>query len=529
MKKLKISLLATGFMLLLFGCKKSFLDINTDPNRATETSITANLLLAPQLNNIAARNASSWDMLNRWMGYWSASGSYSRATVEMSYNITNSTMEGTWNNLYYVLKQLKTLENKAAESDWKYYQGIAKIMQAHDWQVLVDLYGDVPFTDALDFATNIRPTYTKGEDVYKALIPMLDSGIMLIKDAVTGDNPDLTTQDVMFGGNKTNWLKFANTLKLKILLHAQKANIFNNSAEIAKITAEGSGFLGNGVGAMVNPGYNADRPNPYYAAHLHVQNGNEADNYNRANCYAFDLMGSQDMRRQRVYRSARGSAGTFRCTNYGMNPTDDLNSDRTSGPGYGLIQLPISTFNVPPVAGATAGAGQPMWVMTSVEAEFHVAEATARGWLTGDAKAAYEEAVIESFTYLNATLPIIKSVVDPAKDSIVYSPQQTARLYLEAGASTNNARIVFPAAGMTQQIAVIAWQKYLALNGLQGNETWVDWRRLGVVNPPLSVAPERGNNPIPRRILYPSAEYSYNASNAPTGINQFTSRIFWDK
>ena len=511
MKKLKISLLATGFMLMLFGCKKSFLDINNDPNRATETSITPNLLLAPQLNNIAARNASSWDMLNRWMGYWSASGSYSRATVEMSYNITNTTMEGTWNNLYYVLKQLKTLETKAAERDWKYYQGIAKIMQAHDWQILVDLYGDVPFTEALDFATKIRPAYSKGEDVYKALIPMIDEGIALIKDAVTGDNPDLTTQDVMFGGNKTNWFKFANTLKLRILLHAQKANIFNNAAEIAKITTEGSGFLGNGVGAMVNPGYNADRPNPYYAAHLHVQNGNEADNYNRANCYAFDLMGSQDLRRTRVYRTARGTASTYRCTSYGMNPTDDLNSDRTSGPGYGLIGLPLSVFTVPPQTAALAGASASMWVMTSVEAAFHVAEATARGWLAGSAQEAYENAVRESFNYLALT-------------------NTDANDYLATGAATSNPRIAFPASGsMDQQIAVIAWQKYLALNGLQGNETWTDWRRLGVVNPPLSVAPERGNNPIPRRILYPSAEYSYNAGNAPTGINQFTSRIFWDK
>ena len=510
MKKLKISLLTACFMVLLFGCKKNFLDINSDPNRATETSITPNLMLAPQLNNIASRNASSWDMLNRWMGYWSASGGYSRATVEMSYNITNTTMEGTWNNLYYVLKQLKTMETKAEERGWKYYQGISKIMQAHDWQVLVDLYGDVPFTEALDFAGHMRPTYTKGEDVYKALIPMIDEGITLIKHAVTGDNPDLTTQDIMFGGNKTNWFKFANTLKLKILLHAHKANIFNNQAEVAKITAEGSGFLGNGVGAMVNPGYTTDKPNPFYNAHLHLTNGNEADDYNRANCFSYDLMTSlQDPRRTRVYRSAKGAATTFRCTSYGMNPTDDLNKDRTSGPGYGLVQVALTEFNVPPVSGATAGATAPMWIMTSVEAAFHVAEATARGWLTGSAQTAYENAVRESFRYLKLT-------------------DDQATTYLAP--PTTNARISWPTSGgVDAQIAVIAWQKYFALNGLQGNEAWVDFRRLGVVQPPLSVAPERGNNPIPRRLLYPSAEYSYNAANAPTGINQFTSKIFWDK
>ena len=93
-------------------------------------------------------------------------------------------------------------------------------------------------------------------------------------------------------------------------------------------------------------------------------------------------------------------------------------------------------------------------------------------------------------------------------------------------------KVAWPAAGTLQdKIAVIAWQKYFALNGLQANETFTDYRRLGVVQPPLSVAPERGSNPIIRRLLYPTTEYSYNAANvAALGtINQFTTKVFWDK
>ena len=513
--------------MVVFGaCKKSFFDINQDPNRPTESSITPNLTLAAQLTSVAGRNASTYDMLNRWMGYWSASGSYSRATVEMSYNITNTTMEGTWNNLYYVLGQLKNMETKAKETDMKFYQGIAKIISAHEWGVLVDLYGDVPFTAALDLVGNIRPTYTKGEDIYKALLPMIDEGLALIKAA--GTDIDIASQDIMFGGNKTNWAKFANTLKLRLLLHAYKTSIFNVPSEIAKITAEGSGFLGSGVGAMVWPGptgYTSDKPNPYYAAHLHVKNGNEADNYNRANCFALDMMkAANDLRHTRFYRTTKAPVGTnsalpvsatnpqqfYRCTSYGQNPLDDVNSDRTSGPGYGLIRVPETTFLTPPTgptATALTGASKPMWLMTSVEAMFLVAEATARGWLSGNAQTAYENAVRESFTYL------MLSTAD-------------ANTYL---AQAGNNRIAWPAAGTTaEKIAVIMWQKYFALNGLQANETWTDWRRTGVVQPPLSIAPERGSNPIPRRLLYPSGEFSYNAENVPQGTSQFTSKIFWD-
>lgn len=489
MSKLNISIIAVACSLLLFSCKKEFLDINDDPNRAIAANITPDLAMAAQLNNTAVSNASSYDFLQRWLGHWSASGSYSRGTVEMSYNITNDFGSGIWNGIYYRVSQYKAIEVKANEGGLKFYEGISKIMQAFEVGNLVDIYGNVPFSKAWDLAGNIRPAYDNAEDVYKALIPQIDAGLALIKAA--GADVNIATQDIIFKGDKANWAKFANTLKLKLLLHTHKTSTFNRAAEIAKIVSEGSGFLGNGVGAMAQPGYSPDKPNPYYSAHMFAINGNEADNYNRANNFTLNLMKSLlDERYKRVYRECKALAGQYRGTDYGQNPLDDVNSDRTSGPGYGL--------------GANPSA--PMWVMTSVEAMFHVAEATARGWLTGSAQTAYENAVKESFTYL-----------------AVPNAVATATTYL----GSSNPRILWPA-DQAGQISVIAWQKYFAMTGIQGNETWVDYRRLGVVQPPLSLAPERGSNPIPRRLLYPTTEYNYNKENVPATVSQFTSKIFWD-
>jgi hypothetical protein len=510
MNKIKISLLALSVGLILGSCKKEFFDVNKDPNRATESSITPDLVLAAQLNSSAARNASSYDFLQRWMGYWSASGSYSRSTVEMSYNVTNDSYSGIWNGLYYSVNQYKSMEKKASELDWKFYQGIAKIMQAHEVAILVDIYGNVPFTTAWDLAGNIRPTYDRGEDIYKALLPMIDSGMLLIKQA--GQDPKIGSQDIVFQGNKTNWAKFGNTLKLRLLLHAYKTTVFDRAAEMAKIQAEGSGFMGNGLGAMAQPGYTNDKPNPYYAAHLHTISGNEADNYNRANVFTLDFMKSlSDPRINRTYREAKALPDQFRGTTYGSDPKDDVNSDRTSGPGYGIIGVPTSKFTTPPTAIAATGASKPMWLFTSVEAMFLRAEAAARGWLSGvDAHTAYVDAVKESFKYLAV------DNAEAAADTYLGSP---------------NAKVAWPTSGAeNDMIAVIAWQKYFALNGIQANETWTDVRRLGVVNPPLSVAPERGSNPIPVRLLYPTSEYNYNADNvnAEGDISQFTSKVFWD-
>jgi hypothetical protein len=108
------------------------------------------------------------------------------------------------------------------------------------------------------------------------------------------------------------------------------------------------------------------------------------------------------------------------------------------------------------------------------------------------------------------------------------SGASAATSYLAQG----NTRITWPATGTLQEkLAVMAWQKYIGLNGIGMLESWNDVRRLGVVQPPLSIAPERGSNPVPVRLLYPSSEYNYNSANvkAEGTINQFTSKVFWHK
>lgn len=482
--------------LILSGCKKDYLNINSNPNQATASAITPDLTITAQMTSTAGRNASSWDFLARWLGYWSAAGSYSRSTVEMSYNITTDFAAGIWEGSYYTAGQYRAIETKSKELGWTFYQGIAKILGAYEMLNVVDVYNNAPYSTAFDLAGNIRPTYDKGEDVYKKLFAQVDSGLALIKAADVNVNRNILTRDIMFGGDKVKWAKFANTIKLKMLIHTVNTSTFSPAAEIAKINAEGSGYLGNGVSANVQPGYTADKPNPFYSAHMfNAINGTENDNYNRANNFTLSMMNStSDPRVSYVYRAPK-NGGALRGTDYGADPSDANSSDRTSGVGAGIGK----SFTMP------------MWVMTSVEAAFYVAEATARGWISGDAQTAYNLAVRESFSWLG-----IPNAATTA-DNYLVNP---------------NVRIAWPAAGtLNDKIAVIAWQKYLALNGIGILETWNDVRRLKVVAPALSIAPERGTNQIPVRLLYPTSEYSYNATNvkAEGTVSQFTSKVFWHK
>jgi len=264
MLKTKYLIIAFFAGLALVGCKKDYLNINKNPNTATAADITPDLTITAQFTSSAARNASGYDFLGRWLGYWSAAGSYSRSTVEMSYNITTDFGAGLFEGPYYTAGQYKSIEAKSKALGWTFYEGISKIMGAYELMNVVDIYNDVPFKTAFDLVGNIRPSYDKGEDVYKALFAQIDAGLVLIKAADINANTNIKTRDIMFAADKVKWAKFANTLKLKMLIHTSKTTTFSPATEIAKINAEGSGYLGNGISANVQPGYTADRPNPFY-------------------------------------------------------------------------------------------------------------------------------------------------------------------------------------------------------------------------------------------------------------------------
>lgn len=495
MKTKKVIIPLAALALSLGSCKKSFFDINYNPNSPTESVVAPDLAIAPQMTSIAAINASTFDYLHRWLGYWSASGSYSPSSVEWSYNITNDFGSGLWTSTYYIVGQLRSIQAKSKALDWKFYEGMAKILEAHQMLTLVDAYGNAPYTEAFDLAKFIRPKYDNAEDIYKSIFALVDEGMTLVK-ASNGNERNLASRDIIFKGSATNWCKFGNTLKLKMLLHTVKASTFNASTEIGKITAEGSGFLGSGLGAVVQPGYTPDKPNPYYNAHFFSIANIENDNYNRANDFSLSLMKSMnDDRYKKVYRPTKNDATKWQGTIYGSAANDDFNSDKTSGPGRGI----------------TKDATVPMWILSSTEAMFLKAEAVLRGWIPGDAQTAYNDAVKESFVSLEVPNAIT-----------------SAETYLQGV----NPKVVWPASGTAdEKMTVLMWQKYFGLNGIQANETWVDYRRLDLLTLPLSVYDQVGTRKIPVRLLYPTSEYSLNKENveAQGTVDAQTTKLFWDK
>lgn len=374
---LKIIVYAGALTVSLVGCKKGFHDINDNPNNITASSIRTNLVLPAALHSAGATDAGGsgigYNWLNRWMGYWSSSGSFSPTQEESTYNLTGNFMEGKWERMYNYLNDFYFVEQKAASEGKDFYAGIAKVMKAKYFQDLVDLFGNVPYSQAFQLAQFPTPKYDKGEVIYADLQLQLDAAIEIFKNKpVPGEAGGTTAVDIVFHGDKTLWIKFANTLKLRLLIRQTQVPGFSPWDELAKIQSNGD-VLQSGESASVNPGYTnaTGKQNPFYANFGFTVTGNNANEAERANAYLIGILKTNnDPRLQRYFRPASSPlnpADPYVGTVYGTPPNDAFNSNRTSGFGPGLV----------------GSAAQSQWILTSVESMFMYAELSPTDGLTG--------------------------------------------------------------------------------------------------------------------------------------------------
>ena len=527
MKK-TFSILLLG--ITLFSCKKSYFDINDNPNDPTSSSVTSDLILPGALattGNIVTgatysrgfnlgTTTTRFSVLGRWLGIWSPGTNFA-ASDESKYIVGTNTTGGAWRNHYDNINDYQIMQEKAQNAGQNYYVGIAKIMKALNYHYLVDQFNNIPYTQAVNQLI-IQPTYDRGDSIYAKIMIEITDGINLIKGADLANNLNIGSADIMFKGNKTKWARFGNTLKLRLLIHQSKVPSIAAyaAAQIAIITAEGSGFLAPSENATVNPGYSPANENPYWTTHMFGRGCTVSpDNFNRANNFSLNTMKTlNDIRYQYFYLPIRGiPAAEFLVTTDPVRwkgiDYAPLNSDtaflaaRLSDIGGARTCSPSPAQQV----GLGKSPSMDSWIILSFESLFLQAEAAVLGWTSGNAQSLYNSGVTESFKWLNVT-----------------NATATATNYLTGGDS----KIAWPAGAPAQQ-TVIGWQKYFAFNGNNHNEIYVDYRRLDYTLP-LSTDPGRGNNPIPVRLPYPETEYQLNAANvnAQGNINIFTSKIFWD-
>lgn len=506
-KKTFLLVAVAGVMAVsMTSCRKDFLDINNNPNAVTDINVTPELIFPAAASRTAAATASgNWTFLDNWMGYFSTAGDYAIDQEQTSYNLSTSFGTGIWTSHYDILFDLKQVQDKALAEHDSVLAGAAMILSVKLWQELVDVYGNIPYSQALQGANNTTPAYDRDSTVYRSLHQVLDQAISYMHGVAQPTYATVIGGIVKAGNGtsnitQTNWIHFANTLKLRLLIRTSEISTpnINKTAELAKITAEG-GVLQAGESITFNPGYDnsTNKQSPFYANYGFTPTNTDGNAIARANKFIVDTMNTlSDARLARFFRGVGGTpttqGGAVVGTRYGL-ATGNPFGNASSKMGFG-----------------TAGsATQNQWIFTSEESLFLYAEAVQRGWFTGSAAAAYNAAVTESFTRLG-----------------VPSAATAAAAYL----------VTQPYTGLTS----IIWQKYLAMNSIDPLEAWCDYRRLHIPSTTTfaSANPSRhavGSSGLvlPNRLLYPQEEYSLNFSNvnAQGDINKDNvfsgSKIFW--
>jgi hypothetical protein len=508
------------------SCKK-FLDVNTNPNSLTEA--TPALVLPQAIVSSAAISNNFSISLADFSGARANAGGFGGFGATVTYDFGTDAYTGLWTSSYDNANDYQyVIDNTSATTTLVFSTSIARIMKSLAFERLVNQFNDVPYSDALKSTASLQPKYDAGVDVYKACIAELDKSIT---DITTGLADASTTKitataDPMFGGNMSLWAKFANTIKLRMLIKMagvpEQSSYATTAFSGMNLTV---GFLA--TDAIVNPGYvKTDRPNPVYSSIGWSPTGTATTTSRIPTKWIYSFYNGSKL-------ADPGRASVI----YRAFPSTIINQLGDESAGVPAAAAAGSAWNTGDAnstqLGITKGPTMGTPILLATESEFLQAEAFARGYLSGSAQAAFDRGITQSFTYL------YKDV----SNNVSSTKNVTADVatYKAANATAPKPYLVnyTAAAGLTQQLEAIITQKYIALNMIANDEAYNEFRRTqfpaivnGSLDPLLTFASRQSvatsPDKIPSRVLYPQEEFNLNPSNVPQNVNKFTSKIFWD-
>lgn len=466
--------------LIILGCTKDFESINTNPN-APETTSSEYLLsevlistaYAYQENAVTRRPASAARYLSlvRNTGY----DLFAWGPVD-------------WDDIYQRLAVVKALNETALKNGQEQYIAISKIMNAFNFSYLTDLYGDIPFSEALKSKSDnlIHPSYDKQQIIYPALLKELEeANALLMQTSNTIDSK----ADVIYKGDVLMWRKFANSLKIRLLMRISKHYptafnemqailadpdtypVFNSNSDNAELA-----YLGTipayswpgGPKAMIDFDY------------IKTKVSKEL-----VDC----LLQRNDPRLDLWVEPVKSIAGATVDFNKYVGVPHAIDAPASYNGGEDHVSVFSSTF-----FRKDGGADNELLkasMMTYTELCFIVAEALQAGKIqvSGlDAERMYYDGIESAMTYYKI-------------------PEQAIEQYYQQ-----------PLVRYDGTLAQLITQKWLAML-FKGAEGWFDQRRTGF--PAFKTGPLAAGRGIPKRYVYPDSEGARNRENYEKAIADF--------
>lgn len=375
--------------------------------------------------------------------------------------------------------------------------GPAKVMQQFAFQNMTDMFGDIPYSEALQgtLGATLKPKYDAQKDIYYGMLKALTEAT-----AAMGTGAGLGSGDQIYGGDAAKWRKFSNALRLRLAMRMQKADAAKATAELAAAMAAPGGLMTSNAdnAAIVWPGDQVF-DNPFAA------NFAGRDDHRMSKTFMDVLLAKNDPRMPILAQPTKADPTVYAGEPNGL--------DNASASAYGTTTSRLGAIFFPGTTvygtyGTSAGRKTPTYLFTFAEQNFILAEAANRGiggLNAGQASAYYNAGVTASITQWGGT----------SAEAAAYLAQPAVAY---AGGS----------AGLTQ----ILTEKWVASFG-QGQEAWADWRRTGVPAN-LVPGPKATLSYIPRRMMYASSEQSVNnemlqEAIARQGADAYNTRVWWDK
>ena len=221
------------------ACESIVDDLNVDPNNPTDASASL-ILTGAQVANMTIQEGHANRIANMWSGYYN--GADRQYADYALYNVNAGNFNTDWSNLYQgVVSQTSLIIEKSTESNNRYIIGIAKIIKANAIGAATELWGDVPFTQTIQFDIPNPEFDSQVSTLYPELLGLLDDAIA---DLESGEGASPGAADIHFNGVKSKWIELAHTLK---------ARYYMDLKDYASAYSEASMGISSPDGDMISP------------------------------------------------------------------------------------------------------------------------------------------------------------------------------------------------------------------------------------------------------------------------------------
>jgi hypothetical protein len=219
MKKIIYSKAAAALVavLLLSSCKDllNSPDINKNPNAPADAPVDV-LLSGVEVGVAVAHEDTDTRIATYWSG--TMAGQSRQQAGYQAYIVSSTTFDNSWYLIYHPIGNARLVQAKSAPFNNKVAVGIAQVLEALQMVKITSLYGDVPYSQALDVDKYPKPVFDKQTDIYAALITLLNSAYA---NLITGTGGVTSAGDFLYGGDAAKWAKAAKTLQARLYMHVK--------------------------------------------------------------------------------------------------------------------------------------------------------------------------------------------------------------------------------------------------------------------------------------------------------------------